>query len=39
MSIQIISTVLVAASTYDLTDLATAKDELSIKTAETSNEA
>jgi hypothetical protein len=39
MSIQIISTVLVAASTYDLTDLATAKDELSIKTAETSNDA
>ena len=39
MSIQIISTVLVAASSYDLTDLATAKDELSIKTAETSNDA
>ena len=38
MSIQIISTVLVAASSYDLTDLATAKDELSIKTAETSND-
>ncbi len=39
MSIQIISTVLVAAASYDLTDLATAKDELSIKTAETSNDA
>jgi hypothetical protein len=35
MSIQIISTVLVSAASYDLTDMATAKDEQSMKNAKT----
>ena len=39
MTVEIISTTLVAASSYDLTDLATAKDELSIATGETGNDA
>ena len=39
MTVEIISTTLVAASSYDLTDLTTAKDELSIATGETGNDA
>ena len=39
MTVEILSTTLVAAPSYDLTDLSTAKSELSIATGETSNDA
>ncbi len=38
MSFQVFSQVLVQASSYDLTDIATAKDELGIPTVDTSND-
>jgi hypothetical protein len=38
MGFSAVTTVLASAATFDLTDLATAKDELSIKTANTSND-
>lgn len=39
MGVSNIVTVTTAAPDYDLTDLATVKDELSIKTSDTSNDA